>query len=72
MTRILYEKEKHMKIPKYVILEEVKRVCRELKISDWTQKKEPKVSLKTDVNGRVLTDGSRGLSDGLYAAGECA
>jgi hypothetical protein len=35
-----------MKIPKYVTVEEVKRVCRELKISDWTKKKEPKVSLK--------------------------
>ena len=35
-----------MKIPKYVTVEEVKRVCTELKISDWTQKKEPKVSLK--------------------------
>ena len=35
-----------MKIPRYVTVEEVKRVCRELKISDWTQKKESKVSLK--------------------------
>jgi hypothetical protein len=35
-----------MKIPKYVTVEEVKRICRELKISDWTKKKEAKVSLK--------------------------
>ena len=35
-----------MKIPKYVTVDEVKRICRELKISDWTQKKEPKISLK--------------------------
>jgi hypothetical protein len=35
-----------MKITKYVTVDEVKRVCRELKISDWTQKKEPKISLK--------------------------
>ena len=35
-----------MKIPKYVTVEEVRRVCKELKISDWTRKKEPKVSLK--------------------------
>jgi hypothetical protein len=34
-----------MKIPKYVTIEEVKRICRALKISDWTKKKEPKVSL---------------------------
>ena len=35
-----------MKIPKYVTVDEVKRVCRELKISDWIKKKEPRVSLK--------------------------
>ena len=35
-----------MKIPKYVTVEEVRRVCKELKISDWTKKREPKVSLK--------------------------
>jgi hypothetical protein len=34
-----------MKIPKYVTIEEVKRICKALKISDWTKKKEPKVSL---------------------------
>jgi len=28
-----------MKIPKYVTVEEVKRICKELKISDWTKKK---------------------------------
>ena len=33
-----------MKVPQYVTVEEVKRVCRELKISDWTKKKAPKVS----------------------------
>ncbi len=35
-----------MKLPVYVTKDEVKRVCRELKISDWTKKKEAKVSLK--------------------------
>jgi hypothetical protein len=35
-----------MKIPNYVTVDEVKRVCRELKISDWTEKEEMKVSLK--------------------------
>ncbi|MGD2126327.1 MAG: hypothetical protein PVG99_09620 [Desulfobacteraceae bacterium] len=35
-----------MKIPQYVTVDEVKRVCKELKISDWTKKKAPKVSLK--------------------------
>jgi len=35
-----------MKIPKYVTVEEVKRVCKELRITDWTKKKTAKVSLK--------------------------
>jgi hypothetical protein len=35
-----------MKVPQYVTVEEVKKVCKELKISDWTKKKAPKVSLR--------------------------
>ena len=35
-----------MKIPQYVSVDEVKKVCKQLKISDWTKKKEPNVSLK--------------------------
>jgi hypothetical protein len=35
-----------MKVPQYVSVEEVKRVCKELKIGDWTKKKEAKVSIK--------------------------
>ena len=35
-----------MKLPQYVSVEEVNRVCKELKISDWTKKKKPKVSVK--------------------------
>jgi hypothetical protein len=35
-----------MKVPQYVTVEEVKRVCKELKLSDWTKKKAPKVSLR--------------------------
>ena len=34
-----------MKIPQYVTVEEVRKVCKELKISDWTKKKQAKVSL---------------------------
>ena len=33
-----------MKVPQYVTVEEVRRVCKELKISDWTKKKQAKVS----------------------------
>lgn len=35
-----------MEIPQYITVEEVRRVCQELKITDWTRKKEAKVSLK--------------------------
>ncbi len=35
-----------MKLPEYITKEEVKRVCHALKISDWTTKKEAKVSIK--------------------------
>lgn len=33
-----------MKLPEYVSVEEVKRVCRELNISDWTELEDTKVS----------------------------
>jgi hypothetical protein len=33
-----------MKLPQYVTVEEVQRVCGELQISDWTKMKKPKVS----------------------------
>jgi len=32
-----------MDLPEYITVEEVKRVCRELKISDWTELEESKV-----------------------------
>jgi hypothetical protein len=35
-----------MKLPEYVTLQEVKRVCKELKIRDWTKLKKPQVSMK--------------------------
>jgi hypothetical protein len=35
-----------MKLPEYVTLQEVKRVCRELKIRDWTKMKKPQVTVK--------------------------
>jgi hypothetical protein len=35
--------EEEMKTPEYVTVEEVKRVCKELKIRDWTKLKEAKV-----------------------------
>lgn len=33
-----------MEIPQYVTIEEVKRICKELKISDWTEMRKPEVS----------------------------
>lgn len=35
-----------MKLPEYVTIEEVKRVCKELKIRDWTQLTEAQVSVE--------------------------
>lgn len=32
-----------MKLPEYVTIQEVKKVCKQLNISDWTKLKEPKV-----------------------------
>ena len=34
-----------MKLPEYITKEEVKRVCKELGIRDWTKIKEPKITL---------------------------
>ena len=35
-----------MQLPEYVSKEEVQKICREIKISDWTKVTEPKVSAK--------------------------
>jgi molybdopterin/thiamine biosynthesis adenylyltransferase len=35
-----------MKIPEYITIDEVKRVCRELKLSDWTEMKESAVPIE--------------------------
>ena len=35
-----------MQIPEYISKEEVRRVCKELGLSDWTRLSEPKVSLE--------------------------
>ena len=42
-----------MKIPKYITIDEVKRVCKEVGISDWTEKRESKVSLE---EARLILD----------------
>lgn len=34
-----------LNLPEYISIEEVKRVCDQLQISDWTQQKTPEVSL---------------------------
>ena len=60
-----------MKIPQYVGIDEVKKVCKELKISDWTKKKEPKVSLKearmvlAELNPKDLSIDPRDFCSGL-------
>lgn len=60
-----------MKIPRYITVEEVRRVCKELKISDWTRKKEPKVSIKetniilTEINSKAMDIESAEFRAGL-------
>ena len=60
-----------MKMPQYVSVEEVKKVCKQLKISDWTKKKQPKVSAKeakvilTELNPKGLKIDPREFGSGL-------
>jgi hypothetical protein len=35
-----------MKLPEYITLQEVKRVCKELKIRDWTKLKKPQITVQ--------------------------
>lgn len=42
-----------MDLPEYVTLEEVKRVCHELKISDWTELENSKIS--SDESKKILS-----------------
>jgi hypothetical protein len=37
-------KEESMQLPEYITKEEVQKICKEIKISDWTRIKEPEVS----------------------------
>jgi hypothetical protein len=43
-----------MDLPEYVTIEEVKRVCQELRISDWTQLENSKIS--SDEAKRILSE----------------
>ena len=60
-----------MKIPHYVSIEEVKKVCKDLDISDWTKKIEPKVSAKeakailTELNPKGMNIDSKEFCRGL-------
>jgi len=60
-----------MKLPQYITLEEVKRVCKELNISDWTKMKKPKVKLEeaqrilSQVNVEGMDIDPEGFRNGL-------
>ena len=43
-----------MQVPQYVTVDEVQKVCRELKLSDWTAKQAPEVSLE---EAKVILEG---------------
>ena len=52
-----------MKIPQYVTVAEVKRVCKELGLSDWTKIKEPKVTTKeADVILKIVNVKKMGIA----------
>jgi hypothetical protein len=40
------KKEDAMKIPQYITNDEVRRVCKEMKLNDWTKMKDAKVTAK--------------------------
>jgi len=44
LKRQKIQEEDSMQVPEYVTKEEVQKVCRELKISDWTKMQDPQVS----------------------------
>lgn len=44
LKRQKIQEEDSMQVPEYVTKEEVQKVCRELKISDWTKLQDPQVS----------------------------
>jgi hypothetical protein len=60
-----------MKVPQYITVEEVKRVCKELKISDWTKMEKPKVPLEeakvilSEVNSEGMDIGLEEFRRGL-------
>jgi len=43
---IIYRRRMHMKLPQYITIDEVKRVCKELKMRDWSNIRDDKVSAK--------------------------
>ena len=46
ILRISNRRRMHMKLPQYITIDEVKRVCKELKISDWSSIRDYKVTTK--------------------------
>jgi len=57
-------KENEMEIPQYVTVDEVKRVCKELNIRDWTEMTEPGVPRE---EGKIILDevNSAGMDIGI-------
>lgn len=59
-----------MKLPQYVTVQEVKRVCRELKIRDWTKLKKPEVTPKeAKTILKVVNTGKMKISPEDFRAG---
>jgi len=45
-SRIANRRRRDMKLPQYITTDEVRRVCKELKLTDWTGKKDDKITSK--------------------------
>ncbi len=59
--RISNRRRMHMKLPEYITRDEVRRVCKELKLKDWSSLKDDKVTAKeariilSEVNTEKMT-----------------
>lgn len=60
-----------MQIPEYITKEEVQRICKELKISDWTELSEPIISIEeakiilTEINTKEMNINIDDFKQGL-------
>jgi hypothetical protein len=70
-TQTTIEEVNIMKVPEYISIEEVQRICQELDIRDWTKLTEPQVSLEeakiiqAQVGGEAMLISADAFKQGL-------